>query len=98
MTLESELPEAVALPPKTPIASRSSDSAPPATRISPEMSPIVIFSKSTFRRSVLSERFKLRGTSMARTGSAGASSSAAPPSAEGMASMISFKSSSSDFT
>ena len=88
----------MALPPKTPSPSLLSDNAPLATLISPEMSLTVILPKSTLRRSVLSERFRLRGTSTARIGSAGASSPAAAPSAAGMASMISFRSNSSDFT
>ena len=50
--------------------SRSSERAPPATRISPDMPETVIFWKSTFCSSVLSERFKLRGTSSACADSA----------------------------
>ena len=82
--------------------SRSSERAPPATRISPDMPDTVIFWKSTFCSSVLSERFRLRGTLRACTGSeevpaddvSGVSSGAE----SGMTFIISFRSSRSDFT
>ena len=73
-------------------------------RISPVMPPMVIFWNNTFCNSVLSERSRLRGTSSACAGagdSAGAWAAASPPavsSSAGMAFMISFRSSRSDFT
>ena len=71
-----------------PSPKRLSDSAPPEIPISPEMSLTVIFPKSTLRKSVLSERFRLRGTSMACIGSAGAPSSATASSVAGIHDLV----------